>query len=72
MIKISDPEVTRFWMTMDEAVDLVIKAINTKDEKLLIPKLPAYRLGDLLQPDHGLEAILCRDREASALFPVSI
>jgi UDP-N-acetylglucosamine 4,6-dehydratase len=47
-ITISDPEVTRFYMTMDEACDLVEKAITT-DEKLLIPKLPAYRLGDLLR-----------------------
>jgi hypothetical protein len=31
---------------MDEAVDLVIKAIPS-DQNILIPQLPAYRLGDL-------------------------
>ena len=48
---ISDPNATRFWMTMDEAVDLVEQAITDlamKDAGLLIPELPAYRLGDLL------------------------
>lgn len=47
-IVMSDPEVTRFWMTMDEAVDLVKQAIVEKEKDLLIPELPAYRLGDLL------------------------
>ena len=44
----SDPDVTRFWMTMDEAVNLVSKAIVEKEDRLLIPELPAYRLADLL------------------------
>jgi FlaA1/EpsC-like NDP-sugar epimerase len=47
-LRISDPEVTRFFMTMDEAVELVMKAI-VLNEELLIPELPAYRLGDLAE-----------------------
>ena len=50
LIIASDLEVTRFWMTMEEAVDLVMEAIIT-EESLLIPELPAYRLGDML---HGM------------------
>lgn len=45
---ITDPECTRFWMTMDEAIDLVLDTIKTGKE-LNIPILPAYRLGDLAE-----------------------
>jgi UDP-N-acetylglucosamine 4,6-dehydratase len=47
ILPISDPEVTRFYMTMDEAVDLVLRAIDEMPDKPLIPRLPAYRLGDV-------------------------
>lgn len=52
-LTLTDPEATRFWMTMDEAVDLVLQAIQLKsftepEQDLLIPELPAYRLMDLL------------------------
>ena len=47
-VPISDPEVTRFFMTMDEAVDLVHDTAYTmRGGELRVPKLPAYRLGDL-------------------------
>lgn len=47
-VKITDPECTRFWMFMDEAVDLVLQSINTS-VRLNIPTLPAFRLGDLAE-----------------------
>jgi UDP-N-acetylglucosamine 4,6-dehydratase len=43
---ISDPECTRFWMTADQAVDLVLAATTT-EKTFLTPDLPAYRLSDL-------------------------
>lgn len=46
-VPVTDPDCTRFWMWMDEAVDLVIKATRTNSNEILIPDLPAYRLGDL-------------------------
>lgn len=47
-IRITDPECTRFFMLIDEAVDLVLRTIDTmKGGELAIPDLPAYRLGDL-------------------------
>ena len=46
---ITDSECTRFWMTMDQAIDLVLNTVRTmKGGELAIPTLPAYRLGDLL------------------------
>ena len=47
-VKITDPECTRFWMFMDEAVDLVLQTI-TSGVGLAIPTLPAFRLGDLAE-----------------------
>jgi len=47
-VKITDPECSRFWMFMDEAVDLVLQSI-TDNVRLAIPTLPAFRLGDLAE-----------------------
>ena len=46
-IRISDPDCTRFWMTIEEAVNLVLKALAAPRGSMLIPTLPAYRLADL-------------------------
>jgi UDP-N-acetylglucosamine 4,6-dehydratase len=47
-VPITDPDCTRFFMTMDQAVDLVLDTLQTmKGGEIAIPILPAYRLGDL-------------------------
>ena len=47
-VPVTDPDCTRFWMTMAEAVDLVTHTIEAmRGGEMVIPKLPAYRLGDL-------------------------
>ena len=44
----TDPNVTRFFMRMSEAVQLVLDTIDTmRGGEIVIPTLPAYRLGDL-------------------------
>lgn len=49
-VKVTDPECTRFFMTMDEAVKLVIDTLDTMEGgEIRIPTLPAYRLGDLAE-----------------------
>ena len=45
-ITITDPNATRFWMTIDQAVELVESAMYGEKE-MLIPSLPAYTVGDL-------------------------
>ncbi len=48
-LPVTDPECTRFFMKMSDAVQLVIDTIDTmKGGELAIPTLPAYRLGDLV------------------------
>jgi UDP-N-acetylglucosamine 4,6-dehydratase len=49
-VDITDPNCTRFYMTMDQAVDLVLDAAKPDNDKpILIPELPAYRVGDLAE-----------------------
>ena len=49
VITMTAPECTRFWMTMDEAINLVLETIAMDGGSLNIPTLPAYRLGDLAE-----------------------
>ena len=46
VVPITDPECTRFWMHLSEAVALVRSAM-VGDKEVLIPILPAYRLVEL-------------------------
>lgn len=50
IVPVTDPECTRFFMTIGEAVALVMDTVQTmKGGELVIPELPAYRLGDLAE-----------------------
>jgi UDP-N-acetylglucosamine 4,6-dehydratase len=48
-VPITDPECTRFFMRMDDAVQLVLNTAQTMPDEIAIPTLPAYRLGDLAE-----------------------
>lgn len=50
MVSLTHPDATRFWMTVQQAVDLVVgTAEQMGGGELEIPELPAYRLGDLAE-----------------------
>lgn len=49
-VPVTDPDCTRFWMSVEDACDLVMKTINTMEGgELNVPDLPAFRLGDLAE-----------------------
>lgn len=49
-VPVTDPDCTRFFMRMSEAVQLVLDTIDTmKGGEVAIPSLPAYRVGDLAE-----------------------
>jgi UDP-N-acetylglucosamine 4,6-dehydratase len=48
MVTVRDPNATRFWMTLEQACQLVGETIATmKGGELVVPDLPAYTVGDL-------------------------
>jgi FlaA1/EpsC-like NDP-sugar epimerase len=52
---ITDERMTRFWITLPEAVDLIVKAlISTNCQKVWIPKIPSMKIVDIakaIEPD---------------------
>ena len=58
-VQVTDPKMTRFWMGIDEAVDLVVEALDPTYVDLsghvLIPSPRALPLGDLVRIAAGIE-----------------
>lgn len=49
-VRLTDPLATRFWMSLGQAIDLVLGTIaSMKGGEFVVPDLPAYRLIDLAQ-----------------------
>jgi UDP-N-acetylglucosamine 4,6-dehydratase/5-epimerase len=49
-VPVTDPECTRFFMLMPEAIALVMgAAVHGKRGTIAVPTLPAYRIGDLAE-----------------------
>jgi len=46
---VTDPEMTRFWISPQQAVDLVISAVKLESGLVLIPKMKALSIGKLAE-----------------------
>lgn len=50
ILPITDMAMTRFNITLDESVDLVIQAFETtQGGEIFVPKIPSYKIGDLAE-----------------------
>ncbi len=49
-VTITDPRMTRFWLSLDESVDLVTRAVSMmKGGEIFIPRIPSMKITDLAQ-----------------------
>ncbi len=49
-IPITDRRMTRFWITLDQAVDLVVEALSKmRGGEIFVPKVPSMNIGDLAE-----------------------
>ena len=47
-LPITDPRMTRFWITLDRGVDLVLSSLGTmRGGEVFVPKIPSMRVADL-------------------------
>lgn len=46
-LTLTDPGMTRFWLTLDEAVDLVVAALELESGEILIPRCPASSMATM-------------------------
>ena len=66
-ITVTDPNMTRFNITMNEALELIFRALKTsKGGEVFVPKLKAYRVGDI--KDAILEVL--KSKKGSKKIPV--
>ena len=67
VLPITDYRMTRFWITLDQGVDLVFKALReSKGGETYISKIPSFRIIDLakaMNPDGDVEEIGIREGE---------
>lgn len=66
-LPITDYRMTRFWITLDQGVDLVFKAIEeAKGGEVYVSKIPSYKVTDLAKamlPDAQLKEVGIREGE---------
>lgn len=66
-LPITDMRMTRFWISLDEGVDLVFKAIKeSKAGGIYVSKIPSYKISDLamaMNPEAKLKEVGIREGE---------
>jgi UDP-N-acetylglucosamine 4,6-dehydratase len=66
-LTITDERMTRFWLTLDEGVDFVVRAVERmQGGEIFVPKIPSMRVIDLaraIAPDAALRVVGVRPGE---------
>ena len=66
-LTITDERMTRFWLTLDEGVDFVVRAVERmQGGEIFVPKIPSMRVIDLaraIAPDASLRVVGVRPGE---------
>lgn len=56
-LPLTDPKMTRFWITLDEGVDLVLFALkNMRGGEIFVPHLPSFKIVDLMHALQGRDS----------------
>ncbi len=67
VLPITDPRMTRFWITLEQGVDIVLKSLSLSDGgELFVPKIPSMSIVDLakaIAPDCKHEIVGMRPGE---------
>jgi len=67
VLPITDPNMTRFWITLDQGVHFVIKVLElAKGGEIFVPKIPSTKITDLakaIAPECSLEIVGVRPGE---------
>lgn len=67
VLPLTDPRMTRFWITLDQGVDLVLTALSTmKGGEIFVPKIPSMKMSDLakaMAPECKIKVIGVRPGE---------
>lgn len=48
-VKVTDPDMTRFWLSPRQAADYAVRALLLKNGMIFVPEMPALSIGRLLQ-----------------------
>jgi UDP-N-acetylglucosamine 4,6-dehydratase len=67
VLPITDPRMTRFWITLDQGVDFVIKSLDRmQGSEIFVPKIPSMNIMDLaaaIAPECRTEVVGIRPGE---------
>lgn len=67
ILPLTDPQMTRFWITLQQGVDFVLKNFERmKGGEIFVPKIPSVKIEDLIKamaPDAEIEIIGIRPGE---------
>ncbi len=66
-LPVTDPRMTRFWITLNEGVDFVLSSLTMmRGGEIFVPKIPSMAMPDLVRamsPDAGMKVIGIRPGE---------